>query len=53
MTPLQLSASDATIWSISLKLSIMILEVPFTLIHDVYSTGVSYDDHHLAIVICL
>ncbi len=37
--PLELSESDATIKSITLESSITILDVPFTLIYDVYVTG--------------
>jgi len=44
MTPLELSVSDATIWSVTLESSITILEASFTLIYDVYSTGITYDD---------
>jgi hypothetical protein len=50
MTPLKSSLSDGTIWSIMLESSIMILEASFTLIYDVYSTGITYDDHQLTIV---
>jgi hypothetical protein len=53
MMPLELSVSDATIWNITLELSIMILEASFTLIYYAYSTGVTYDDYQLMIVICL
>jgi hypothetical protein len=53
MTPLELSASDATIWSITLELSSTVLEASFTLIYNVYSTGITYDDHKLTIVIHL
>ncbi len=42
MTPLELSVSDATIWRVTLGLSIMILEASFTLIYDVYSTAIPY-----------
>jgi len=45
MTPLESSVSDATIWSIILELSIIILDASFTLVYDVYSTGITYDDH--------
>ncbi len=41
--PLELSVSDTTIWIIILELSIMILQVSFTLIYDIYSTGITYD----------
>ena len=34
-------------------MSCTILEVSSTLIYDVYSTGITYDDHHITIVICL
>ncbi len=44
MMPLELSLSDATIWSVALESSIVILEASFTLIFDVYSRGVTYDD---------
>ncbi len=47
------SVSDATIWSITLDLSIMILEVSFTVIYDVCSTGITYDDHQLTVIIGL
>jgi hypothetical protein len=30
----------------------MILQASFTLIYDVCSTGVTYDDRHMTIVIC-
>ncbi len=52
MMALELSLSVATIWSITLELSIMILHVSFTLIYDVYSTGITYDDCQLMIIIC-
>jgi hypothetical protein len=39
MTPLESLVSEATIWSVTLELRITILEVPFTLICDAYSTG--------------
>jgi hypothetical protein len=51
MTPLELSVSDATILSITIELSIMILEVSFTLICDAYCKGVTYDDCQLKIII--
>ncbi len=44
--PIELSLSDATIWSDTLELSIMILEVSFKLIYDVNSRGITYDGHH-------
>ncbi len=50
MTPLESSVIDATIWSVTPGLSIMILETYFTLIYDVYSTGIAYDDRHVFIV---
>jgi hypothetical protein len=53
MMPLESSVSDATIWSIIQKLSIMVLELSFTLIYDVYGTGITYDDGQLTIAICL
>ncbi len=50
MTSPELSVSDTKIWSITLELSIMILEASFTLIYDVYSTGITYDDRHVFIL---
>ncbi len=35
--------SDATIWSVTLEMSIMNLEVSFSSIYVVYSTGITYD----------
>ncbi len=51
MTTIELSVSDATIWSITLESLIMTLEVPFTLIYDVYSTDITYDDHQVSIIV--
>ncbi len=53
MTSLELSVSGATIRSANLGSSIMILEASFTLIYDVYSTGITCDDRQLMIVISL
>jgi hypothetical protein len=53
MTPLELSVSDATIWSITVELSVTILESSFSVIYDVYSTGITYDDLQWKIIICL
>jgi hypothetical protein len=53
MMPLLSEVSDATIWSGTLESSIMISEASFTLIYDLYSTGVTYDDRQLMFVICL
>jgi hypothetical protein len=53
MMPLESSFSDATIWSVTLESSIIVLEASFTLINDVYSTGITYDNRQLTIVICL
>ncbi len=39
--------------SVALELSITILDVLFTLIYDVYSTDITYDDSQLVIMICL
>ncbi len=47
MTPLESSVSDATIWSITLELSITILEASFTLIYYVYGIGDTRDNHHV------
>ena len=59
MMPLELSVSDATIWSITLKVINQNLRgiiyahlCSFMLIYDVYSAGVTYDNHQL-IIICL
>jgi hypothetical protein len=48
--PLELLASDATIWSIAEELSITILVTSFSLSYAVYSTGITYDDHQLKII---
>jgi hypothetical protein len=53
MTPLESSVSDVTIWSATLESSVTILEASFTLIYEVYSTGIAYNDRQLMIVICL
>jgi hypothetical protein len=53
MMPLELFVSDATIWSATQDSSIMILEASFTLIYDVHSTGITYDDRQFMVVICL
>jgi hypothetical protein len=50
MTPLELPVSDATIWSITLALLIMILEAPLTLTYD--DTGITYENCQLTIVKC-
>jgi hypothetical protein len=53
MMPLESPVSDATIRSITLESSITFLEASFTLSYDVYSTGITYDDCQLLIVIGL
>ncbi len=53
MMSLELSISDATIESITQNLSIVILEESFYHIYDAYSTGITYDDYQLKIIICL
>jgi len=53
MMPIEASVSDGTIWSITLELTITILEALFTLIYYVYSTDITNDNHQLMIVICL
>ncbi len=53
MTPLESLVSDATIWSVILELSIMILEASFSLIYEVYCTGITRDKRQLMIMICL
>ncbi len=47
------SVCDATIGSITLVSSIMFLEASFMLIYDVYSAGITYDDHQMTIKIGL
>ncbi len=49
MMPLEFSVSDATIWSVTLKSSITNLELSFTLIYDVYSTGVTFNNRQLTV----
>jgi len=44
MTLIELIVSDATIWSTTLEVSIMILEASFTFICDVYSIGLTNDN---------
>jgi hypothetical protein len=44
MMPLEQSVSDATIWSVTLDLLIMILETSFTLNCGVYNKSITYDD---------
>jgi len=44
--------SGATIWSVTLESSITILEGSFTLICNVYSTGVTYVERQLTVAIC-
>jgi hypothetical protein len=51
MTPLELSVSDTTIWSITLELSNTILVVLFTTINDAYGKGITYDDRQLTIIV--
>ncbi len=51
--PLQLSVSYATIFSVTLESSPMMLEVSFTLTCNVYSTDITYDNHQLIIRIGL
>jgi hypothetical protein len=41
--------SNVTIWNITLESSIMILEASFTLIYDVYSAGITYDNRQWAV----
>jgi len=40
-------------FGVSIESPVMIIDASFTLIYDVYSTSVSYDDHQFRIVICL
>jgi hypothetical protein len=47
--PLELSLSDTTIWSVTLESSITIVEASFTLICEVYSTGITCDDCQLIV----
>jgi len=51
MTSQESSVNDATLKSVTLGSTIMILEVSFALIYDVYSTSISYDDCQLMIII--
>jgi hypothetical protein len=44
--------SDATIWKIAQESSIMLLEAPFTILEDIYSTGHSGYDCKITIVAC-
>ncbi len=44
LTPLELSVSEDTIWSVTLELLIMILETSFTLIYTVYIAGATYNE---------
>jgi hypothetical protein len=50
---LESSVIDATIRRVTLESSITILEASYTLIYDVYSAGINYDDCKLTIAICL
>ncbi len=45
-----LSVSDATVFSVTLKSSIMTPEVSFTIVYDVYKIGITVDDHNMFIV---
>jgi hypothetical protein len=47
--PLESSVSDATVWSMTIDLSITILEALFTLIYDVYRADITYDVHQLIV----
>jgi hypothetical protein len=42
--------SDATIWGVTLESSITTPEVSFTIIYDVYSTGITYDARNMFLV---
>jgi hypothetical protein len=44
MMPLEWSMRGATIWRITIELSITILEASFKLIYDVYRTGITYEE---------
>jgi hypothetical protein len=46
------SVGDATIWSMTLELSIMLLEASFTLIYNAYWAVITYADHQLIIIMC-
>ena len=50
MKPIVLSVSDETIWSITLEPSSTILEASSSIIHDFYSTVITYDNHQLMII---
>ncbi len=48
----ELSVSDATIWSVTLEsllMILMIIKASFTLIYDVYITGITYDNCNMFI----
>jgi hypothetical protein len=45
--------NDATSWSITLESSITLLESSILLLENNYSTGITHDDHHMMIVMCL
>jgi hypothetical protein len=47
MMHLELSVSDATIWSVTLESSNTTQEASSTLTYDVYSTGVTYDEYKI------
>ncbi len=51
--PLESSVIDITIFSVIIELSTMIPQVSFTLVYDVYSTSITYNDCQSAIIICL
>jgi hypothetical protein len=42
--PLESTVSDATIWSVALEPLVTILEASYTVIYDVYSTDINYED---------
>jgi hypothetical protein len=48
--PSRVAVSYASIWSITLELSITILEALFSLIYDVNRTGITIDDQIVFIV---
>jgi hypothetical protein len=43
----------ATSWSITLELSIMLLELSIIPLENIYSTGITRDDHHVTIDMCI
>jgi hypothetical protein len=45
--------NDATSWSITLELSMTLLESSTMLLVNIYSTGITHYERHMTIVMCL